>query len=74
MHVSSDILTRRERYGRAAVAGQLRIVENRPTDLDTIAAAGMAGVREPWATCWLWRPLHPALRWRLAGWCGGRCD
>ncbi len=53
----TDHTTRRERYGRAAVAGQLRIVENRTTDLDTIAAAGMAGVREPLGLA-MWRAKY----------------
>ena len=53
----TDTPTRRERYGRAAVAGQLRIVENRTTDLDTIAAAGMAGVREPLGLA-MWRAKY----------------
>lgn len=53
----NDTTTRRERYGRAAVSGQLRILATRPTDLDTIAAAGMAGIREPLGLA-LWRTKY----------------
>lgn len=41
------VRTRRERYGAAASNGQLRVRDDRMTDADTIAAAGMAGAREP---------------------------
>lgn len=40
-----EVRTRRERYGAAASNGNLRQRVDRPTDADTIAAAGMAGVR-----------------------------
>jgi hypothetical protein len=38
-----EVRTRRERYGAAASNGNLRQRDDRPTDADTIAAAGMAG-------------------------------
>lgn len=55
--MSADFTTRQERYGRAAVSGQLRALETRPTDLDTIAAAGMAGIQAPLGIA-LWRAKY----------------
>jgi hypothetical protein len=49
--------TKAESYGRAAVAGQLRFVDERRTDLDTIAAAGMAAQHEPVGMT-IWRGMY----------------
>lgn len=51
------VRTRRERYGAAASNGQLRVRDDRMTDADTIAAAGMAGAREPLGIAW-WRAKY----------------
>lgn len=51
------VRTRRERYGAAASNGQLRVRDDRMTDADTIAAAGMAGAREPIGIAW-WRAKY----------------
>ena len=52
-----EVRTRRERYGAAASNGNLRQRDDRPTDADTIAAAGMAGAREPLGVAW-WRAKY----------------
>lgn len=44
--VDPDVRTTPERYGSAAVAGNLRPASDHPTDLDTIAAAGAAALSE----------------------------
>lgn len=49
--------TRRERYAVATSNGQLRVRDDRPTDADTIIAAGAAGAREPLGIAW-WRAKY----------------
>lgn len=55
--MSDAPVTDRERYGVAASHGQLRQRAERPTAADTIAAAGMAGRREPLGLA-LWRTRY----------------
>lgn len=50
-------VTDRERYGSAVSHGQLRQRAERPTAADAIAAAGMAGRREPLGLA-LWRTKY----------------
>lgn len=49
--------TRREKYGSASVSGRLKFIDNMQTDLDTVAAAGMAGVKAPLGLA-MWRAKY----------------